>query len=246
MCNGCTLIHGWYGSCCGCGDCGKFKYGYWPQTPFSGTLTDRQGKAKADPNRDNNEKGKGKIYTIQNNTGKGIDKTYKSKGKGYNLATYTCIDVMDRKMADDWEEEFHAVVHAEFDKLVQDDTGKGSNDTGRLKGNNDMGTLKGNNDMGSNDTGKGNNDKGLLKGNNDKGSLKGTGKGKYDKGSLKGNTDKGSLKGNNDKGGDDWEQELYRFRAVEFERKLKGKGKDDDDRWLAPWTQQAQQQEVRR
>ena len=76
--------------------------------------------------------------------------------------------------------------------------------------------------------------------------LQGKSKGKYDKGSLKGNTDKGSLKGNNDKGGDDWEQELYRFRAVEFERKLKGKGKDDDDRWLAPWTQQAQQQEVRR
>ena len=111
------MISGYYGSVCGCGSCGRFKYGFWPQTEYK-EETDQLGKSKADPNKGNNAKGKGKVDTINNANGAGTDKTYKARGKGFNLATYTCVDDKGDKMAEDWEGEFHALMHNEFQNMV--------------------------------------------------------------------------------------------------------------------------------
>ena len=121
------MISGYYGSVCGCGNCGRFKYGFWPQTEYK-EETDQLGKRKADPNKGNNAKGKGKVDTINNANGAGTDKTYKARGKGFNLATYTCVDDKGDKMADDWEDEFHAFMHDQFQNMVA------GNGTWRYKG----------------------------------------------------------------------------------------------------------------
>ena len=112
----------------------------------------RTGMAKARQIRTRATTKKARARLRHNANGAGTDKTYKSRGKGFNLATYTSVDDKGNKMADDWEDEFHALMQAEFQNVVlgndkgkdkhdggKHDVGKGKHDAGKHGGKHDGG-----------------------------------------------------------------------------------------------------------